>query len=211
MLDEARGCLRAGSTCEPASSQTKTPLSMPSTACSTQIVTASGSQTSRPAIRYFFTAVVADRVGGRGASRAGLGGGGCAPATGAAPRPGAGAARLAAGAPLFARRRRSAASLPSPPARTRPACRRRVAASPLGRLARLLVAAEIGDVPARALELEARGRDLLDERRLRRRPGRRSAADRKSSAARPARGRRSRSDRRRSASPDLGSKSNPTV
>ena len=28
---------------------------MPSTACRTQIVTASGSQTSRPAIRYFFT------------------------------------------------------------------------------------------------------------------------------------------------------------
>src|SRR5664280_699278 len=50
--------LPSGSTaCEVVSNQTKTPLSRPSTACRTQMVTASGSQTSSPAIRYFFTAL----------------------------------------------------------------------------------------------------------------------------------------------------------
>jgi hypothetical protein len=45
-------CAVTGSTiCEPLSSQRNTPSSRPSTACRTQIVTASGSQTSRPAMR----------------------------------------------------------------------------------------------------------------------------------------------------------------
>ena len=38
--------------------QPNTPSSRPSAACSTQMVTASGSQTSKPAIRYFFTRVL---------------------------------------------------------------------------------------------------------------------------------------------------------
>ena len=46
----------SGSTaCDAVSSQANTPSSSPSTHSSTQIVMASGSQTSRPAIRYFFT------------------------------------------------------------------------------------------------------------------------------------------------------------
>ena len=154
---------------------------------STQIVMASGSQTSRPAMRYFFTRGSPRHVGGRLplpalARRRGAGAGAAAARRGAA-------SGVAAGVAGFARRR----------------CRRGLAAvraglgasaalAPagvaFGRLGGLLVAAEIGDVPARALELEARGGDLLGERRLRRTPGRRSAAGRTSSAARPARGRR---------------------
>ena len=85
---------------------------------------------------------------------------------------GAAAGSLLGGVALGSRPCRSPASAPpSPrPCRRSAGAARRRSASAFGRL---LVAAEIGDVPARALELEAGRGDLLDERRLRRTPGRR--------------------------------------
>src|SRR5690242_2004566 len=156
-------CDASGSTtCETPSSQTNMPFSMPSTACSTQIVTTSGSQTSRPAIRYFFTAVARRRAGG--ASRPSLVGrrrrGRCDRGRRSFGRLGRGVARLGVDARRFA-----------------VLCRGRLAgggclAALLGRgfavhgLAGLLAAvSKVGHVPARSLELESGRGHLLDERR----------------------------------------------
>ena len=158
-------------------SQPNTPSSMPSTPVSTQTVTASGSQTSRPVTRYFFTRAASARCHCAARRRAA---GGSSPWR----------VPPACGLGLGRRRGRGRGSQPV----WRLAPRRRPACAASGLAAAGLAAGgspEVGHVPARALELEAGRGDLLAEARRRRKPGSRRAAGRRSSAARPWRGRRS--------------------
>src|ERR1700712_3170901 len=82
------GAAPSGSTARPAfRNQPNTPSSKPSAACSTQIVIASGSQTSSPARRYFFKMTRSlnghylepDAGGGAGVAGAGAAAGAASP------------------------------------------------------------------------------------------------------------------------------------
>src|SRR6185369_2425235 len=121
-----------------------TPLAMPAAHSSTQTVMASGSQTRMPAIRNFFTCVLRASPGG-GASVAGAG---CAAAAGGR------AGRLGRGGGGGSGRRGGLGG------RGRGVRRRGAGALGAGAGA----VAEVGHVPARALELEAGRGDLLAKR-----------------------------------------------
>src|SRR5882724_6766560 len=141
----------SGSTaCEADTMLPNTPSSKPSTECKTQIVMASGSQTSRPAIRYFFTRIPRKETGSLPAG-GWFGAGRC------------GGRRwfFSAGSRYRSRRSRGVGVAGLGLAGAAVA---RSGISGAGRRG-CGTAAKIGHVPARAFELKAGGRDLLLEGR----------------------------------------------